>query len=232
MALSRFPSPMDNLPVSHSEKIQIKQGERWLLMGTSGSGKTTGAKMIDKQLFRVYSQTKHYILDSQGMGDFDTYSGIIRTNKSPDVIKKKDTYQVWQPLLLDPEQIERWLEQIFNRPPAVLMIDELYVLKYKGAQNYSDMYATLQCAGRGRDITTITHTQKLAKIPPAAYEQATHRLGFYMDGLYNRSIRSELLKSEKVPNPVDTFGFYYQHVNGRGNPPYYRDIYEFLGGKT
>ena len=165
------------------------------------------------------------------MGDFDTYSGIIRSNKAPDVIKKKDIYQVWQPLLLDPEQIERWLEQIFNRPPAVLMIDELYVLKYKGAQNYSDMYSVLQRAGRARGITTITNTQKMGKIPPDAYEQATHRLGFYMEGSYNRLIRSQMLKSERVPQPVDTWGFHYQHINGRGEPHYYRNIYEFLGGK-
>src|SRR5271169_1329170 len=140
---------------SISERIRIKQGERWLLMGTSGSGKTTAGKVIDRQLLRLYPETKHYILDTQHMGDFDGMPGLIGGNKAPDVIKKNQTYQIWQPLLRHPDEVEKWLEQIFNRPPAIVMVDELYVLKYKGAQNYSDMYSILQRAGRGRDITTI-----------------------------------------------------------------------------
>jgi hypothetical protein len=141
-------------------------------------------------------------------------------------------YQIWQPLILYPDEIEKWLEQIFNRPPAIVMIDELYVLKYKGAQNYSNMYSVLQRAGRARNITTITHTQKMGKISPDAYEQSTHRLGFYMEGTYNLFIRSQMLKGERVPNPTDQYGFHYQHINGRGTPIYYRNIQEFLGGKS
>ena len=109
------------------------------------------------------------------------------------------------------------------------MVDELYTMKYKGVGNYSDMYSIIQRAGRGKGITTITHTQKLGKIPPDAYEQAVHRLGFYMEGTYNKFIRSELLKAERVPNPSDNFGFYYQHKDGRGEPQYFRDIQHFLG---
>jgi len=116
---------------------------------------------------------------------------------------------------------------IFNHPPAVLMVDELYVLKRKNM--YSEMYTILQRAGRARGITTISHTQKLAKIPPDAYEQSTHRLGFYMEGTYNKYIRSELLKSERVPNPTHEHGFHYQHINGRGEPFYYHSIQHFLG---
>lgn len=212
------------------ERIKIAQGERWILMGTSGSGKTTAGKLIDKKMLQLYPDTKHYILDTQHTGDFAAYSGIHMSNRAPDVIKKNQIYQVWQPLLRIPDEIEKWLGQIFDRPPAIVLIDELYVLKYKGTSNYSDMYSIIQRAGRARNITCITHTQKLGKIPPDAYEQSTHRLGFYMEGSYNQFIRSQMLKNDRTPNPVDQYGFHYQHINGRGTPIYYRNIQEFLGG--
>lgn len=201
-------------------------------MGTSGSGKTTAAKLLDKSIGRLYPETHHYILDTKHDGDFDGYPNITQGDRAPSRISKKGQfYQVWQPFLLHPEEIERWLWMVFNDPPAVLWINELYALKYKGVGNYSDMYSIIQKAGRTKPITSITETQKLGKIPSDAIEQATHRLGFYMEGTYNKYIRSEMLKGERVPNPIDNYGFHYQHVNGRGEPSYYRDIQHFLGMK-
>lgn len=198
-------------------------------MGTSGSGKTTAGKMLDRAIGSLYPEVPHYVLDTQHMGDFDNYDGIIQSTYAPNNMAKKGQYQIWQPLVRKPDEIEKWLWGIFENPPAILMIDELYVLKYRGASNYSDAYSVIQRAGRARKITCITHTQKLGKIPSDAYEQATHRLGFYMEGSYNKFIRSEMLKFERCPMPTDNYGFHYQHINGRGEPEYYRDIQEFLG---
>lgn len=112
-------------------------------------------------------------------------------------------------------------------PPAVLEIDELYSLVYQ-RNVYSDEYNILQKVGRGLPVGSFTLTQELSKIPPNAYKQATHRLGFYLDGRYDRQIRNDLLKF-KVEDPTDQFGLYYQHINSRGEPGYYRTIQEFLG---
>lgn len=209
-------------------RIPIKAGDKWLLMGTSGSGKTTAGKLLNRSIAKLYPETQHYILDTKHTGDFDHYPNIVQSNRAPNRMKPNDRYQVWQPLLIYPEEVEKWLWMIFNSPPALLWINELYALKYKGVGNYSDMYAIIQRAGRTKPITVITETQKLGKIPADAIEQATHRLGFYMEGTYNKFIRSEMLKSERVPNPSDNYGFFYQHVNGRGEPAYYRDIQQFL----
>lgn len=197
-------------------------------MGTSGSGKTTAAKLLNRSIAKLYPETQHYILDTKHDGDFDTYPNIIQSNKAPNRMKPNDRYQVWQPLLIYPEEVEKWLWTIFNSPPALLWINELYALKYKGVGNYSDVYAIIQRAGRTKPITVLTETQKLGKIPGDAIEQATHRLGFYMEGTYNKYVRSEMLKGERVQNPIDNYGFHYQHVNGRGEPQYYRDIQQFL----
>lgn len=198
-------------------------------MGTSGSGKTTAGKLLDKTIGNLYPEMPHYVLDTQHMGDFDSYEGIIQSTKAPTALAKPGRYQVWQPLIRRPDEIETWLWKVFEGGPAILIIDELYTLKYAGTANYSDAYSVIQRAGRARRITCITHTQKLGKIPSDAYEQATHRLGFYMEGTYNKFIRSEMLKFERCPNPSDNYGFHYQHINGRGEPQYYRDIQQFLG---
>jgi len=193
-------------------------------MGTSGSGKTTAGKKIDRKIFQLFPDDHHYVLDTQHQGDFGI--GLVQ-DRAPGLPKRGNMYQIWQPLRVIPDEIEKWLDMIFNHPPAVLMVDELYVLKYR--RDYSEMYTIIQRAGRARGITTISHTQKLAKVPTDAYEQSTHRMGFYIEGVYNKYIRSELLKSERVPNPTHDYGFYYQHINGRGEPFYYRDIQHFLG---
>ena len=198
-------------------------------MGTSGSGKTYAGKRLDKELLKLFPELPHYVLDTQHMGDFDDYENIIQNNRAPKTDLGKQRYQIWQPFIRYPDQIEKWLWGIFEGGPSILMIDELHALKYSGQQNYSDAYSVIQRAGRARRITTITHTQKLHKIPADAFEQATHRLGFYMDGRYNQLIRSDMLKMEKAPQPHDDHGFYYQHINGRGEATYYEDIQEFLG---
>ena len=198
-------------------------------MGTSGSGKTTAGKMLDRVIGQLYPDVPHYVLDTQHAGDFDNYDGIVQSNRAPASAPKKGKYQIWQPLMRKPDEIEKWLWWVFDGGPSILMIDELYTLKYQGTNNYSDAYSVIQRAGRARKITCITHTQKLGKIPADAYEQATHRLGFYMEGTYNKFIRSEMLKFERCPMPSDNYGFHYQHINGRGEPEYYRDIQQFLG---
>jgi hypothetical protein len=139
---------------------------------------------------------------------------------------RNDRYQVWQPIKLIPDEIEQWLWKIRHDAPAILLVDELYALVYKVGV-YSDEYNILQKTGRSLPVMSITCTQELSKIPQNAYKQSNHRLGFYLDGEYDRRIRNNLLKF-KVEDPEDPFGFYYQKQSGRGEPHYFRDIQEFL----
>lgn len=113
--------------------------------------------------------------------------------------------------------------------PAVVIVDELVHLRYR-PNLYSPKYEEMQKTGRSKKIITITGTQELSKIPGNAYKQATHRLGFYIDraAQYDRTVWHLLLK-DKVPDPADEYGFYYQSEKGRGAPLYFSSIQKFLG---
>jgi hypothetical protein len=172
---------------------------------------------------------RHYIFDSKFDGDFDSFPGRVQSDLCPRRPGGNERYQVWQPVKLIPEQIEKWLWQVRHDGPAILEIDELVHLVYK-RNMYSDEYNIIQKTGRSLHVGTITLTQELGKIPPNAYNQSNHRLGFYIEGRYNRMVRGDLLKFP-VGEPEDQFGLYYQHINGRGEPHYYSTIQKFLGVK-
>jgi len=213
----------------------VRAGDRWLLVGTSGSGKTTAAKYLDRALCELYPFHRHYILDSKHDGDFDKYPGIVKGDMAPARPKSNQRYQVWQPIRAIPDQIEQWLWMIRQDATssdvsgAFLFIDELVTLCYKRNQ-YSDEYNILQKTGRSLPVGSVTLTQELSKIPGNAYKQSVHRLGFYLDAAaeYDRRISHSLLKG-KVADPIDPYGFYYQHINGRGEPTYFESIQHFLG---
>lgn len=214
--------------LKHETHVHVKPGDRWLLIGTSGSGKTTAAKMLIRHLAALYKDSAIYIFDGKYDGDFDMYPGRVMQDKAPHAAHITQRYQVWQPIHIIPQEVENWLYQIRQLPPAILYIDELVYLCY-GREKYSDEYNIIQKTGRSLPIMCITATQELSHIPANAYKQATHRLGFYIDASaeYDRRLRNNLLKS-KLDNPPDLYGFWYQHINGRSEPYYFRNIQNFL----
>ena len=198
-------------------------------MGSSGSGKTTAAKLLDRKLAKLYPFHRHYILDSKHDGDFDKYPGIVQGDLAPGKPGRNQRYQIWQPIIEDPDQIEKWLWQVRHDAPAFVFIDELYSLCYK-RNEYSREFNILQKTGRSLPVGSIVLTQELSKIPQNAFKQSVHRLGFYMEGPYDVRIRDMMLKHPKLGNPEHEHGFFYQHINGRGEPAYYESIQHFLKG--
>ena len=199
-------------------------------MGTSGSGKTTALKYLDAAYTRLFPTMRHYVFDSKHDGDFDDWPGVVGGDLAPPKPKSNERYQVWQPIKLIPEQIEKWLWQVRQDAPAVLEIDELVHLVYKRGV-YSDEYNIILKTGRSLPIGSISLTQELSKIPQNAFNQSVHRLGFYLEGRYNQMIRNDLLKTQMKAGtqPEDEWGFWYQHQNGRGDPHYSKTIQEWLG---
>lgn len=226
LRLMGTPSP------AHPSRLAVKAGDRWLLMGTSGSGKTTALKYLDAAYSRLFPQARHYVLDSKMDGDFDDWPGVVVSDVCPPAPKSNERYQVWQCVKLIPEEIEKWLwmiRQDAKAGGALEEIDELHSMVWKGGQ-YSDELNINLKTGRSIGLGTFALTQELSKIPANVYKQATHRLGFYIDqaARYDRQIWQALLKS-RVGDPPDQFGLYYQHEKGRGEPRYYPTIQEFLG---
>ena len=178
---------------------------------------------------------RHYVLDSKHDGDFDDWPGRIVQDTAPGLPAHNQRYQVWAPIHLVPDEVEKWLDMVLQDAPAVLEIDELVHLVYKGGKGmgaYSGKYNEIQKIGRSLPIAVITLTQELSRIPPNAFKQSTHVLGFYIREAaeYDRRILN-LLLGAKVGNPVHPFGLYYQHERGRGEPEYHSSIQHFLGVK-
>ena len=209
--------------------MKVRAGDRFLLIGTSGSGKTTAAKLLDRALAKLYPYHRHYILDSKHDGDFDRYPGIVKGDLAPGKPGRNQRYQVWQPLQEDPEQIEQWLWNIRHDAPAFVLIDELYTLVYK-RNEYSREFNIIQKTGRSLPVGSIVLTQELSRIPANAYKQSVHRFGFYVEGEYDTRLRNLMLKYPKLENPEHEHGFYYQHINARGEPAYFESIQHFLKG--
>lgn len=197
-------------------------------MGTSGSGKTTALKYLDAAYTRLFPTLRHYVLDTKiDGGDFADWPNAIISDKCPPRPGRNDRYQVWRVPKVIPEEMEKWLYQIRKDPPSLLEIDELSSLTYK-RNEHSDQYNLICKMGRGLPVGSIACSQELSGVPSNAYKQSTHRLGFYLEGEYDRRIRNNMLK-HKVEDPPDQYGVYYQHINGRGMPAYYETIQKFLG---
>ncbi len=136
--------------------------------------------------------------------------------------------QVWQPVLLDPEQIERWLWTVMHDPPAILFVDELVHLCY-GKRDFSENYARIQKLGRMLPIGCITCTQELVGIPRNALGQATHIARFRLNLPYERQLMKSIMHaSGDLEEPPDYHGFYYGCVLSREEPRYFRDAQSFL----
>ena len=222
---------MDLTPIGLSRRVQVKPGDKWVLIGTSGSGKTTALKYLDAAYTRLFPSMRHYVLDSKFDGDFDDWPGRVQSDKAPGRPGANERYQVWQPIKLIPDEIEKWLWQVRKDAPAVLEIDELVHLVYSRGL-YSDEYNIILKTGRSLPVGVITLTQEMGRIPANAFKQSNHRLGFYIDkaSRYDRQIRDALLKAQ-VDDPAHPYGVYYQHQNGRGEPEYFPSIQRFLGTK-
>lgn len=219
-------------PLPSRFRLKIKPGDRWFLMGTSGSGKTTGLKYLDAVYRHLYPKMRHYVLDTKMDGDFDDWPGGYTGEVCPPAPGNNQRYQTWHCLDVVPEEMEKWLWNIrkdAKNGGAVLEIDELHMLVYKPNQ-YSKEFNTILKTGRSIPLGTIALSQEMSKIPGNAYKQASHRLGFYIDDAarYDKQIWQSLLKA-KVDDPRDEYGVYYQHEKGRGAPRYFPDIQTFLG---
>lgn len=161
--------------------------------------------------------------------DFNDWAGVTRTDgEVPARPGRNEKYQVWQPIISVPEQIEEWLWRIEKDPPAILLVDELAALIYKKTQT-SIGYTRLQKLGRGLPVGVVTLTQEFSGIPGSAVKQSVHNVVFRMGRSPYESQMASLLLDDEYRVPADKYGFYYQHETSAGKPLYYPSHEKFLG---
>lgn len=213
---------------AYRRPIKVELGDNWLILGTRGSGKTTFAKTLTRQLSRLYPDAHIYVLDIKRR-DFNSWPNILSQDEAPPPLKHSERIQVWQPVIEREEEIERWLGQIEQDSPALLYIDELSALIY-GKKKFSEGYRRLQKLGRGLPVGIISLTQELGGIPQSAIEQSTHTLRFRVKGEYNKRVGDGIVGKDDKGEPRHKYGFFYaceeRHLTGL----YYKDKDEFFSG--
>lgn len=212
--------------LSHStSKVRVKAGDNWLLVGRKGSGKTTFGKILLNNLIELYPTSRVYVLDVKRR-DFNDYDGIIETEyEAPPLPESNERFQIWQPLIEEPEEIEKWLYMVRKDAPCILDIDELLALCYKRNQT-SDEFKIIQKLGRDLPIATISGTQELVQIPRNAIGQADHYVKFRLKHPYEKTIMKQIIG--ETEEPIDPYGFHYAHANDQGSPQYFKDHSSFF----
>lgn len=188
--------------------------------------------MLAGSLSRLYPNARFYILDSKFAGDFDQYAGRIMSDLAPGKPGSNQRIQVWQPVILRPEEAEKWLWQVLHDPPAILFVDELVHLCY-GKKDFSENYSRIQKLGRMLPIGCITCTQELVDIPRNALGQATHIARFRLNLPYEQILMKKVMHAKKdIEEPLDEHGFFYACTTRRAEPQYFSSAQHFLNSRS
>jgi DNA helicase HerA-like ATPase len=228
-------------------KIQIQVGDRWAIIGGTGSGKTTFDKYLLKFYYAAGLRARRlfpiYILDTKISGDFAEFhhksvGHYHFGNEVPKLInpmKDGRPFLVWQPEEDDIDMYDAFLKQVYQaRQPAIVLIDELGSLTNANATKFPRYYDILLKQGRGLHIGMISNTQSPAYIPPNLIRQTTHLLRFRLNDQYDAKKLAKQLGREygEEWEPEHEHGFVYRNCTKprKSSPPiYYKDLQEFFG---
>lgn len=225
------------------KRIQVSLHDRWVLLGTSGTGKTTFSKKLLTTLHDAYPRVPKYILDTKQTGDFTGWRVGYQTQEPPPPIASG--IQVWQPPISDPAMFNEWLKSLFElRKPLVLLIDELSSL---GGENvpigrvgrYPPYYAILLKQGRAAGMSVITGTQEAAYIPRQVIGQTSHLVRFRLQNEEDAKRADKILgrikradgKNDDSGEPRDKHGFFYARLDNPPLLPHYYPSYDVFFGR-
>lgn len=208
--------------------MKIQKGERWLVCGPTGCGKTTLSKELAIEYVKKLQNHRLYVLNSKYGDDFKEWGGNFPTNgKKPKALKGNERLQIWSPLHRINEEIEGWLDRILNDGPCVLYIDELIHLMYKRT-DFSMKYEEIMKVGRSKGVSVIANTQNLVKLPYTTITQSTHLVRFRLLSPYERRLSQMLLQSEEKLKEPNKYGFYYGNMTDMSVPKLYDHYSKFI----
>lgn len=237
-----------------TSRIPIRMDDRWVILGATGSGKTTFVKRLLWAYARAtQGQLPIYIFDTKGFSasvrgkdDFKEFyqkgvGKLVRGNVVPSIFlpQKQDPFLVWQPEEDIPDMYDDFLHDIYKAGmPGVVFFDELSSLDPKGnGKNLPRHFGILQKQGRGLDLATISITQSPIYIDHNLLRQTSHMLKFRLnvdEGEQDYDTKKLAVKMGRgaLAEPADDHGFFYRNVTAptKKNPmQYYSDYKEFFG---
>lgn len=181
-------------------KIHIRNDERVIFAGRTGSGKTVLAKHFLTRLNRVLAIDPKHTLKLDG---FSRRRGLP--------IFGAEFRIIYRPRLEDDYDLARILQAIMRGKHATVYCDELATL----TEMYP--YATAQLAdlartGRERHVAVWCATQRPRWIPRVFFTEAEVVFMFNMRGADDRAYMAQFIGPEAF-DPIDKYEFWYSHAD-------------------
>lgn len=202
--------------------------DRWLLLGVTGTGKTTFAKELIKRLLKMWPATPLYILEARDAGDFEEWygDGLYLGEDPPPPIRKGA--QVWRPGADRQQAYDAWFDMLLHTPgPLVLLNDEISAIT-KGT-TATDSFQRIMKQGRALGKCVINCSQEFYGSPKQIRTQTTHVARWRMEGEQdvwssNRFIR----RAHNAPEPLHKYGFFYTRKDEQMPTRYYPSYKSFF----
>lgn len=223
----------------------IQVGDRWAIIGATGSGKTVLSRALLKFYYRaVGGRVPIIIFDTKIADDFKEFekrkdlTQIIKGNDPEKVlgVAWKKPFTIWQPEKDIREMYDAYFAGIYysarkKRTASITYIDELSAICNK-LGDAPTHYDVLQKTGRGTHNGIISVTQSPSYVPSNLIRQATHMIRMQINDDYDLKKIVKSMGKESLEPPMDDYGFWYRNCTKpvRKQPAiYYPDYKNFIG---
>lgn len=204
-------------------ELFLKRGERGVIIGASGSGKTKGAIwhlrntalspviVFDTKgedfavLPREFDGEREQVLDVDTRAQFDA----LRLDELPEYVIVRPSPRE----LADPDALDGYLQAVYERfRPAFVYIDEAYQF-HRGA-NAGPGFVGLLTRGRSHGITTLVGSQRPAWLSRFAFTEAVRWYVYALNDARDRSRIGEFIPGfDELPAlKLGDHHFYYHHI--------------------
>jgi ABC-type oligopeptide transport system ATPase subunit len=221
------------------ENLLYEAGQSWVVMGATGSGKTTLTMRLVPELRKPYPKSILYFLDSKPdlTAGIERLPGLIESETAPDVRKLVRNTQVWRNTGYDDhKEYAKWLEDIFQQAhhsmPTFVHINELSSLAIgDSGRSYPNILQKMMKQGRTKKITMIIEFQDIYYLPRSVLGQSIHQIQLRLGNIADvEKMTRHLGNSLKIGNPTSKHGFFYRNLsNPLEDVAEYLDWKEFLG---
>jgi ABC-type dipeptide/oligopeptide/nickel transport system ATPase component len=224
--------------------ISIKVGDRWAIIGGTGSGKTVLTNEVIKTYYSATAgRVPQIIIDSKITGDFnhllDKRLGVgqlIRGNDPEKAVKEmyKKPFTVWQPeddfTMYDAFFRGIYLNGRNKNLPAIITTDELSSI-CNGAGKAPRHWEILNKQGRAMHIGMLNLTQSPSFVPPSLLRQVTHAVRMQLNDDYDVKKLAKVMGRAVEEAPLDDYGFWYRSClkpTHKSPPIYFSDYKDFI----
>ncbi len=171
------------------DDLRIGKNDRAILIGATGSGKTTLARYLVEDDAKPYSVT----YDAKISESIGKWEGHQFYDDFDSLTEAKERRLIFRPSFLesvDKQQQELFFAWIYERWYTRLYIDEAYALL--GGINPSFYLQAILSRGRERGISTIIATQRPKRIPLITLSESEHVFLFRLNMVEDRIRAYEL----------------------------------------